>query len=211
MKWFDHSEGRPQEVPENDIPEVPSQAETPGEKNGEADNKPASAPSAEEKFKAEAAEWKDKYFRLFAEFDNMRKRHERERVELIKYAHEEVIIELLGFFEDFERSIAAAKAAPAQAHTILKGLEMVMARMQQLLKKYDVKEIEAAGKKFDHNYHEALMVAESGEHEENTVMEVFQKGYMLGSRVARTAKVKVSKVPEQKTDGPDSVAASQDS
>jgi molecular chaperone GrpE len=146
-----------------------------------------------EKLTQELGEAKDKYIRLFAEFDNMRKRNERERAALIKYAHEEVIIEMLGFFEDFERTIAAAKATPSDNANLLKGVEMVYGRMQQLLKKYDVKEIEAVGKKFDHERHEAMMVAESDECEDGTVLEVFQKGYMLGERVVRTAKVKVSK------------------
>ena len=146
-----------------------------------------------DKLRQELAEAKDSYVRLFADFDNMRKRHERDRASLIKYAHEEVIIELLGFFEDFERTIVAAKASPAEVEILLKGVEMVYARMQQLLKKYDVREIEALGRKFDHESHEALMVVESPDQEDGTVLEVFQKGYTLGGRVVRTAKVKVSK------------------
>ncbi|MEI8012247.1 MAG: nucleotide exchange factor GrpE [Candidatus Omnitrophota bacterium] len=149
--------------------------------------------SEADKLRQELAESKEAYVRLFADFDNMRKRHERDRAALIKYAHEEVIIELLGFFEDFERTIAAAKANPVEGDILLKGVEMVYARMQQLLKKYDVREIEALGLKFDHENHEALMVFESPDHEDGTVLEVFQKGYTLGGRVVRTAKVKVSK------------------
>ena len=146
-----------------------------------------------DKLRQELGEAKDKYIRLFAEFDNMRKRNERERAALIKYAHEEVIIELLGFFEDFERTIAAAKSSPSDTANLLKGMEMVYGRMQQLLKKYDVKEIEALGMKFDHNCHEALMTEESPDAEDGMILEVFQKGYLMGDRVVRTAKVKVSR------------------
>ncbi len=146
-----------------------------------------------EKLQQELGEAKDKYIRLFAEFDNMRKRHERERAELIKYAHEEVIIEMLGFYEDFERSVTAARANPAEGSSLLKGVEMVLKRMQELLKKYDVTEIDAAGKKFDHTCHEALMAVESDDVDDGTVLEVFQKGYIMDGRVVRTAKVKVSK------------------
>jgi len=145
-----------------------------------------------EKLKQELGAAKDKYIRLFAEFDNMRKRHERERVALIKYAHEEVIIEMLGFLEDFERTIAAARNTP-DAKELVKGIEMVYGRMQQLLKKYDVREIECAGRKFDPAFHEALMAEEVEGQEDGAILEVFQKGYMLGERVVRTAKVKVSK------------------
>lgn len=146
-----------------------------------------------EKWRQELEEAKDKYIRLFAEFDNMRKRHERERAELIKYAHEEVIIEMLGFYEDFERSVTAARANPAEGALLLTGVEMVLKRMQELLKKYDVAEIEAVGKKFDHTRHEALMAAESDEAQDGIVLEVFQKGYIMDGRVVRTAKVKVSR------------------
>ncbi len=145
------------------------------------------------RYQQELGEAKDKYIRLFAEFDNMRKRHERERSELIKYAHEEVIIEMLGFYEDFERCVAAAGENSAGSMVLLKGIEMVLKRMQELLKKYDVAEIDAMGKKFDHVYHEALIAVDSPETEDGAVLEVFQKGYTMGGRVVRTAKVKVSK------------------
>jgi len=148
-----------------------------------------------EKLRDENARWQDKYVRLFAEFDNMRKRHERERQELIRYAHEEVIIEMLGFYEDFERCVEAARQNPGDGVTLLKGVEMTLKRMRELLNKYDVKPIDALGKPFDHNQHEALMTAESADHEEGTVLEVFQRGYFLGDRVVRTAKVKVSRRP----------------
>ena len=146
-----------------------------------------------DKVRQELAEAKDKHIRLFAEFDNVRKRHAREREDLIKYAHEEVIIELLGFFEDFERCLDAAQKNPAEGATLVKGLEMVMKRMRELLKKYDVEEISAADKKFNHEEHEALMAVESADHEDGTILEVFQKGYKLGGKVVRPAKVKVSK------------------
>jgi molecular chaperone GrpE len=151
-----------------------------------------------EKLRAEVADLKDRNLRLFAEFENMRKRNERERMELIRYAHEEVIVELLGFYEDFERCVEAAHNNPGESSGLLKGVEMTLKRMKELLKKYDVKPIDAVGKKFDHNLHEALMTADSQEHEDQTVLEVFQKGYTLGDRVVRTAKVKVTKRVEEK-------------
>src|SRR5688572_9129497 len=88
----------------------------------------------------EAASYKDKYVRILAEFDNARKRNERERAELIKYAHEEVIIEVLGIYEDLERSLESAKKFSNDTTTI-KGLEMVVGKMRDLLKKYDIKPI----------------------------------------------------------------------
>lgn len=140
----------------------------------------------------DAASFKDKYVRILAEFDNARKRNERERMELIKYAHEEVIIETLGLYEDLERSLESSKKFSADANTI-KGLELVVGKMRDLLKQYEVKPIESVGKKFDPSCHEAMMQMESEEHEDGIIVEEFQKGYWLGDRVVRTAKVKVAK------------------
>ena len=140
----------------------------------------------------DAAAFKDKYVRILAEFDNARKRNERERAELIKYAHEEVIIETLDLYEDLERSLEASKKFSADAN-IVKGFELVVGKMRELLKKYDVKPVESVGKKFDPACHEAMMQMESDEHEDGTIVEEFQKGYWLGDRVVRTAKVKVAK------------------
>ena len=143
----------------------------------------------------EAASFKDKYVRVLAEFDNARKRNERERAELIKYAHEEVIVEMLGIYEDLERSLEAARKFSTDAVTV-KGLEMVVGKMRDLLKKYDVKPVETVGKKFDPTCHEAMMQMETKEFEDDSVMEEFQKGWWLGDRVVRTAKVKVAKNPQ---------------
>ena len=135
----------------------------------------------------------DKYVRLMAEFDNMRKRQERERMELIKYAHEEVIVESLKIYDDLERSLMAFKAKEGTDANLIKGLQMVYDSLSELMNKYDVRPIEVMGKSFDPNAHEALMIAESNDHPDNTVVEEFQKGYTLAGRVVRTAKVKVNK------------------
>jgi molecular chaperone GrpE len=141
----------------------------------------------------EAAVHKDKYVRLLAEFDNMRKRHERERIELIKYAHEEVIIECLKLYDDLERSLAAFKAHEGTDANLVKGLEMVYNNMKELMGKYEVKPIESKGKPFDPNSQEALMQQETTEFPDGIVIEELEKGYTLGGKVVRTAKVKVAK------------------
>ena len=143
----------------------------------------------------EAAEFKDRWVRLFADFENYRKRVERERKELIKYANQDLIIEFLGVMDDLERSVEAAQAKHEDYAAFLKGIEMVMARIYDLLKKNDVKPMETVGKKFDPHCHEILLQMPSAEHEEGIVLEEFQRGYFLGDRVARTAKVKVAVQP----------------
>ena len=146
-----------------------------------------------ETLKAQLAAEKDKYVRLLAEFDNMRKRQERERLELIKYAHEEVIIESLKIYDDLERSLKVFKAQEGIDPNLVKGLHMVFDHMRGLMDKYDVKHIESVGKPFDPNCHEPLTQVETNEAPDGQVMEEFQKGYTLAGRVVRTAKVKVAK------------------
>ena len=141
----------------------------------------------------EAAAAKDKYIRLLAEFDNMRKRHERERAQLIKYAHEEVIIECLKLYDDLERSLKAFKAKEGMDANLVKGLEMIFNNMKELMVKYEVKPMECVGKPFDPNAQEVLLQQETADFSDGVVMEEFEKGYTLGGRVVRTAKVKVAK------------------
>ena len=141
----------------------------------------------------EAALHKDKYVRLLAEFDNMRKRHERERSDLIKYAHEEVIVECLKLYDDLERSLLAFKSKEGTDVNLVKGLEMVYNNMKELMDKYGVKPIESKGKPFDHNTQEVLMQQETSDFPDGIVMEELEKGYTLGGKVVRTAKVKVAK------------------
>ena len=80
----------------------------------------------------------------------------------------------------------------------MKAVEMILSQIQELLKKNNVRPIEALGKKFDPHCHEILMMVESDKDEDDTVVEVFQKGYYLGDKVVRTAKVKVAKRKENK-------------
>ncbi len=144
------------------------------------------------KLSEELASYKDKYVRLFAEFENVRKRHDREKLEFVKYANEGVITEFLGMVDDLERSVEAAKSKHEDYSALLTGVEMILGRMRELLKKNNVRPMDALGKKFDPHAHEILMMVESDEHDDE-VVEVFQKGYYLGDKVIRTAKVKVAK------------------
>ncbi|MCA9399670.1 MAG: nucleotide exchange factor GrpE [Candidatus Omnitrophica bacterium] len=141
----------------------------------------------------EASGYKDKYVRLYAEFDNARKRMEREKIEFIKYANEELIVQFLNILDDLERAVQAAQAKKEDHAAFLKGVEMVMANIHSMLKKNGVAAMESKGKPFDHNCHEILMQEETDEYEDGIIIEEFQKGYYLGDRVVRTAKVKVAK------------------
>lgn len=141
----------------------------------------------------EAAKYKEQYIRLYAEFENARKRMERERQEFIKFANEGLIAEFLDILDNLERSVEAAKAKHQDYTAFLKGIELVMAHVHEMLKRNGVTPIDTRGKSFDPHVHEALMQEESIDLEDGTVMEEFQKGYRLGDKVIRTAKVKVAK------------------
>jgi len=145
-----------------------------------------------------AKEHWDRLLRLQADFDNTRKRLEREKQDFVKFANEGIILELLNILDDLERTVELAQSQHQDLSAFLKGVEMILAHLYEMLKEYGVKPIEAQGKLFDPHYHEALMQAESKDAPEHTVIEELQKGYLLNDRVIRTAKVKVSKKEEAK-------------
>ena len=140
-----------------------------------------------------AKEHWDKMLRLQAEFENTRKRLERDKQDFIKFANERIILELLNILDDLERTVELAQTKQEDLSTFLKGVEMILAHLYELLKEYGVKPIEAEGKIFDPNFHEALIQVVDKDLPEHTIVEELQKGYLLNDRVVRTSKVKVSK------------------
>ncbi|MFA5155998.1 MAG: nucleotide exchange factor GrpE [Candidatus Omnitrophota bacterium] len=139
-----------------------------------------------------AMEYWDRLLRLQADFDNSRKRFEKDKQEFIKFANEGLILELLTVLDDLERTINIAEEKHQDLPVFLKGVEMILAHLYELLKERGIKPIDAQGKIFDPNFHEALMQVEDKDLPEHTVVEELQKGYLLNDRVLRTSKVKVS-------------------
>ncbi len=121
-----------------------------------------------------------------ADFENYKKRFERERENIIRLANERLIKQLLPIIDDFERALESMKNEKDK-----KGLSLIYKNFLNLLEKNGLKKIEALGKKFDPYYHEAIL-KEKSEKEENTILEEIQKGYTLNSKVIRHAKVKVA-------------------
>jgi len=155
--------------------------------------------------KAEAdksREYWDKILRLQADFENTRKRLEREKQDFVRFANENLIINLLNVIDDLERTLELAQAKHEDFSAFLKGVEMILAHLYDLLKKQGLSSIEAKGKQFDPNFHEALLKIDTDEFTEDTVVEELQKGYTLNGRVVRTAKVKVAKGPPPEADSP---------
>lgn len=135
----------------------------------------------------------DKMLRNQADLENTRKRIDREKQEFVKFANEGLILDLLNVLDDLERSVNLAETSKEDLPAFLKGVEMILAHLYELLKEHGVKPIDAEGKIFDPNFHEALMQVENKELPEHTIIEVLQKGYLIYERILRTAKVKVSK------------------
>jgi molecular chaperone GrpE len=135
----------------------------------------------------------DRTLRLQADFDNTRKRLEKEKQDFIKFANEGIIVELLNVLDDLERAVDLTESKHQDLPAFLKGIEMILAHLYDMLKEYGVKPIEAQDKVFDPNFHEALMQMENNDIPEHTIVEELQKGYLLNDRVIRTSKVKVSK------------------
>jgi len=138
-----------------------------------------------------ASEYLDHLQRLQAEFDNYKKRVDRERAELIEYASAELVSDLIDIMENLERGVASAKGSD-DIDSIVKGMEMVSTQLKDILGSRGLKPIEAVGKKFDPHYHEAMMMTPTDEYPYNTVIEEFQQGYMIKDRVIRYSKVMVS-------------------
>ena len=135
----------------------------------------------------------DKMLRNQADLENTRKRLDREKQEFVKFANESFILDLLNVLDDLERTVDLAQTGKEDLTAFVKGVEMILAHLYEMLKNHGVKPIEAEGKIFDPNFHEALMQVENKEVPEHTIIEVLQKGYLIHGRVLRTAKVKVSK------------------
>ncbi len=146
-----------------------------------------------------ANEYKNQILRLHADFENSRKRFEKDKQDFVKFANEGIIFELLNVLDDLERTISLAESKHQDLPVFLKGVEMILAHLYELLKENGVQPIEAEGKIFDPNFHEALMQVDDNQLPEHTVVEEMQKGYLLNQRVIRTSKVKVSKKTETKT------------
>jgi len=143
-------------------------------------------------------EYQERILRLQADFENTRKRLEKDKQDFIKFANEGIIVELLNILDDLERALELAQAKHQDLAAFLKGVEMILAHFYEMLKVYGVRPIEAQGKLFDPHYHEALMQIEDKNLPEHTVVEELQKGYLLNDRIIRTAKVKVSKRTENR-------------
>jgi len=142
--------------------------------------------------KDELEKQKDKFIRLQAETDNFRKRLSREKEEFSQYANERLFKALIPIFDNFERAL---EDPSNDTKSLKEGLDMILKQFSSFLEKEKVQPIKAIGEKFDPAFHEALTSEDSEEHEENTIISQFVKGYTINNRVLRPAQVVIAKKP----------------
>lgn len=193
-------EGEPEpdrgDAPEPEVPPPAADADTAAtgdDPDATATAEPADAQQLEET-RGQLAELNDKYLRIYAEFDNFRKRTAMDREELRRYANEEIIAELLSVLDHLDMAVQHSRGATAEK--IVEGVQMTLKEFERLLEKFGVRIISAAGQAFDPNLHHAMAQIPTDEVEPNTVVEEFRKGYQLHDKLIRAALVSVARPPE---------------
>ena len=180
--------------------EIKSEQETVQAENEIKEEAPAEEVSQEEilqnkvqELEKANAELKDQMLRRQAELENYRKRLIRDKEEAVQFANESLIRDILGFLDNMDRALAAAKNG-GDLNALVEGFSMTQNQLLSTLdKNWGLKEIESVGKEFDPSLHEACMMTVDESLEKETVLEEFQKGYTLHDRVIRPSKVKIGK------------------
>ena len=145
-------------------------------------------PTKEEQLEAELAAEHDRFLRLAAEYDNFRKRTQKEREALYTDVKANTVASLLPVYDNLERALAAECTDEA----FYKGVEMTMNQLKSIFESIGVSEIPAVGEKFDPNFHNAVMQVESEDAESGTIVAEFQKGFKLGDKIIRFSMVQVA-------------------
>lgn len=146
------------------------------------------AKDGSEKLAGDVSEWRDKYLRLSAEFDNYRKRTLREKMELVSSAGEEVIKTVLPVMDDLERALCATEQV-SDVDAIRNGVVLINNKLRDTLRNKGLMEIEALGKELDTDFHEAIAKIPVDKKQRGKIVDVVQKGYKLNEKVIRHCKV----------------------
>ena len=144
----------------------------------------------------ESADFKDRYLRLYAEFENFKKRAQRDQIDHMKYATEKMLRDLLPVVDNLERAVAHARTRNAD-QTIIDGLDLTIRQFQDALAKSGVDPIVALGQPFDPALHQALAQVDATDREPGMVVEEAQRGYRLHGRILRPSLVTVAKSPAE--------------
>lgn len=139
----------------------------------------------------------DQMLRRQAEFENNRRRLDKERGDFYQRTRAELLLELLPVLDNFDRALMSLETSDGDASALRHGVELIHKQLKDALAKLGLQPLEAVGKTFDPNVHEAVTVEPSDEHTENTVIEELERGYKLGDRLLRPAKVRVAANPRR--------------
>ena len=150
-----------------------------------------------EELRAQAADFKHKYLHLLADSDNARKRMLKERQELIDYASRNLILEFLHPIDHMENALKFTEDASDEVKHWAAGFVMILNQFKDVLTNHGIKPVESIGKQFDPHLHDAIEMVETDEHPPGVVIEENIKGYVIGDKVLRPARVKVSKEVEE--------------
>jgi len=151
----------------------------------------------------ELEEMSEKYLRLYAEFDNYKKRVNKDKEELLKYGQESILYELLTVIDNLD--LALKHASDEVSTGLIQGVEITYKELMKTLEKFGLTRVEAEGKTFDPSVHHAMSQVENGELEENIVVEEYRKGFMLKDKVLRPSLVAVSKKPLENKKGTETI------
>ena len=151
------------------------------------------APSPEDK----AKEHQDQLLRLKADFDNTKKRLQRDKEDAIKFANERLLVEILPIVDNLDRAIASLSEGH-DAGKVMQGLKLAQTEIHQILESHGVQVVQAVGEAFDPQLHEAVAAVESADAKEGTVLDEVQRGYVLNGRLIRPSRVRIAQQREQK-------------
>jgi molecular chaperone GrpE len=175
---------------------VTSEAEDPADSPEVRQDPYAQLQAQVDTLNAEKGALYDKLLRLQAEFENYRKRVERERGELYQHGRDDVLLQFLPVVDNFERALSSLETSEGDAEALRHGVELIHKQFKDALSKLGLEAVEAVGLAFDPHVHEAVTTEVTDKHKENTVIQEFQRGYKIGDRLLRPAKVKVASSPE---------------
>jgi len=147
----------------------------------------------EEEVKEEEEDFKSKFFYLAAEMENMKRRHEKDRENILKFGNERILSSLVSVLDDLDRSLEHAEKEDENFKDLIVGLEMVRKNLFEVLEKNGLETVESIGKEFDPNFHEAMAQQPAEGKEDGEIITEFQRGYILNGRLLRPAKVIVVK------------------
>jgi len=189
--YVEKEESKNQETNDADFPDK-EDTKADGGSEADADDDAEEKPEAEGAGKADEKKADDedgnmKYLRLMAEFQNYKKRVEKEKNDLYSYANEKLVTEILDVLDNFERALGHDDSGEG----FKEGMEMIFKQLSGVLEKAGLAEITALGEEFDPSFHNAVMTEETEEYESGKVSGVMQKGYTLNGKVIRPSMVKV--------------------